>query len=484
MNVSEPFFIGREKAVQTLETALAYRQSVLVSVIGRRRVGKTYLIRHQLDGHIVFSISGLQHADLKTQLANFELQLTSHFGAPKKKREIKDWLSAFAALAQSVDVQSATSEKRPVIFFDELPWLATRRSKFLQAFSWFWNSWAAFRTTPVVVVICGSAASWMIKKVVRDKGGLHNRITHRIFLKPFTLYETALYLEKLRAVSDKYQQLLLYMALGGVPYYLEQVLPGESAIQAIQRLVFDENAPLRSEFQLLYASLFEHADRHIQLVRLLSAKHQGYTRKEIVAKSEVSNGGGLTRILEELTLSGFIESDIPFTSSSRATRYRLIDEYSAFYLKFVEPARQSRIDYINLSQQQSYRSWSGFAFERVCRKHTIQIQRALGLAGVFCKPYTYMHQGNDDAAGVQIDLLLDRADQSISLIETKFSSDSYQVTKDYANQLRQKKSRFRVHTKTKKHLWMVMLTTYGIEGGNAVGIVDTSLTMDVIFEPE
>ncbi len=473
--------IGRKEARAELERAFDSPGAALVSVVGRRRVGKTFLVRQTFAERLAFTVTGIQNAPKRTQLQNFAEQLRITFHPDEAVPAFSDWITAMAALARSLDVALAERPEGRVVFFDELPWLASRKSGFLQGFGWFWNSYA--ETRGLVVVICGSAAAWMIRKVVRDRGSLHNRITHRIALYPFTLHETELFLQSRQVHLDRYQQLLLYIALGGVPFYLEQVRPGESAVQAIDRLLFGVLAPLAEEFHLLYASLFDNSEDHVDIVRALATKRRGLTRSEIVAASGQRSGGTLTRHLEELELSGFVATSYPFAKRSKDVLYRLIDEYSAFYLKYLDGTRQHESGtFLQIASSPSFVSWAGFAFEGVCLRHVRQMTQALGISGIYVATCSYLARANDTADGVQVDLLLDRADKAISLIEVKFAAEPYVVTKSYATELREKVSRFRVHTGTRKQLFLVLVAPYGLrQNQHSIGRVDAVVTMEELF---
>lgn len=468
--------IGRKSAIQELERAYASKQSALVSVIGRRRIGKTFLISEVYSDRLAFTVTGIQGANKTRQLNNFSFELKAAFQLSGPPEIFTDWLTAFVKLSELLDQRFRANDRKPVIFIDELPWMSSRRSGFLQAFGWFWNSWAVKRD--VVIVICGSAASWMIKKVVHAKGSLHNRITNRIHLKPFSLGETALFLSYRNVLKDSYQQLLAYMAVGGVPYYLEQFRENESAVQGIQRLFFDEGAPLVSEFKLLYTSLFAEAELHIAVIKALFQKHSGLLRSEISTKSNVKSGGQLTRILEELEVSGFIQREAPFGKRKQLSLYRLVDEYSLFYLQFVDGKNVVGPNaFSHLFQSSTFKSWSGFSFEAVCWRHVAQIKKALGISGMYVQVGSYVSKTTLNENGVQIDLVLDRSDQAITLLEMKFSTELFTVSKSYAANLKEKVRLFRLHSKTKKQIFLVLVTTHGMKSNDhSIGLIDGVIT--------
>jgi AAA+ ATPase superfamily predicted ATPase len=472
--------IGRAEEKKILENALQSSKSEMVSVIGRRRVGKTFLVKSVYRANIDFELTGIQHATRREQLRNFMLQISKYSEGRFPVTEPKDWLEAFYILTKFLELK-----KRPekmVVFLDELPWLATHKSGFLKGLSWFWNSWATDQS--VVVVICGSAASWMIKNVVHDKGGLHNRITRRIYLKPFELGETEKFFMSKNLNFDRYQILHLYMAMGGVPHYLEQVEAGKSAAQNIDAICFSENGLLWDEFPKLYASLFDRSDAHVRVVRALGAKQKGLTRTELVQNSRLPEGGGATTVIEELLHSGFISIYQPFGKKKKDSLYRLTDEFTLFYLKFMEVNRQEGPGtWQQMSQTQTYISWAGYSFENVCLKHLSQLKKALGISGVYSIASSFLKRGTDEEEGIQFDLLIDRNDHVINICEIKFYSAEVTLDKTTAMDYRSKLAAFKESTRTRKQVFLTMITTFGVKQNQySLGLVDAELTMDDLFE--
>lgn len=474
-------FIGRVKEQAILQKALQSNTAEMIAVIGRRRVGKTFLVNTVYKDQLVFEVTGIQNAPFKRQVKNFLYQLGQVSEKPLPTKAPIDWLDVFILLIDYLKEKQKTQEKI-VVFLDELPWLATKRSGFLQGLSFFWNSWAVKQN--IVVVICGSAASWMIQKVVNHKGGLHNRITRRIYLEPFNLSETAAYLKSRNINLDQYQITQLYMAMGGIPHYLNEIEAGKSAIQNIDEICFSKDGALSDEFSRLYPALFDNAEKHILIIRALAAKKYGLTRSEIVKQTQLTDGGGVTRILEELAYSGFISTYYPFGKKKKNKLYRLTDEYSLFYLYFIENKTLQGTDIWNkLSQTQTYKSWSGYAFESLCLKHIPQIQKALNIGVVYSEASSFYQKGNAQKEGVQIDLLLDRNDHVINLCEIKFYNNLFIMTKAYAKSLREKIAIFQSATKTRKQLFLTLITTFGIiENEHSIGFVDKSLTLEDLFK--
>ncbi|MEZ4886440.1 MAG: ATP-binding protein [Chitinophagales bacterium] len=474
--------VGREEEKRILRKALESDEAEMVSIIGRRRVGKTFLIKTVYKDHLDFEITGLQNAPKTEQLQNFAYRLgeASNLSLPVKIPV--NWLEAFMLLINYL--KNIDSEKRKVVFLDEIPWLATHKSGFLRGLSFFWNSWAVDQN--IVVVICGSAASWMIQKVIHHRGGLHNRVTKNIFLEPFTLLETELYLNSRNIYFERYQIIQIYMAIGGIPHYLKEIEGGKSATQNIEQICFSKKGLLQDEFLKLYPSLFSHAENHIAVIRALGQQKQGLTRQQIIEGAKISAGGTIQRVLKELVQSGFISDYQPFGKKKKEKLYRLTDEYSLFYLQFIEGKKHEGKDlWHHISQTQNYKTWSGYAFESICLKHIPQIKKALGISGIYAVSYSFYKKGTDEEKGTQIDLLIDRKDQTINLVEIKFYNEIFSLSKSYAEILSTKKSVFRATTKTRKQIFMVLITTFGLKHNkHSLGLIDSVLTMDDLFEPE
>jgi uncharacterized protein len=471
--------IGRKKETQLLQEALTSDEAEMVAILGRRRIGKTFLVATTYATRIVFEISGTQGATLRQQLKNFRDELAACYQIQVPIEVPTDWLSAFQLLKQYLKILDVTQKK--VIFFDEVPWLAAHKSGFLEALGYFWNSWASRQN--LVVVICGSAASWMIRRVVHDKGGLHNRITKRIHLQPFTLLETEQFLHSKGIYYDRFQVLHLYMALGGVPQYLKEVKAGRSAVQNIDNICFSEGGLLRDEFSKLYMALFNQADRHIAIIRALAEKWKGLDRTEILEKTKIGSGGGITSLLEELGQSGFITAYYPFGKKQRELMYRLTDPYSLFFLHFIETSAKGEGVWLQLSQSQKYKSWAGYAFETVCLTHLLQIKKTMGISGIYSEASSFYQKATPATSGAQIDLVLDRKDHVVNLFELKFYEEVFVPNKAFAEGLREKKTVFKATTGTTKQLSWVFISAFGLlQNQHSLGLIDNVLTVDALFE--
>lgn len=460
-------FVGRHVQRRELLDLCDRNGSDLVSVTGRRRVGKTYLVKQTLSPRgIDFSLAGVQNGRLQDQLLAFEFSLAAEEERDVRLNHFANFQIAFIRLIEYL--RTRPKDKKLIVFLDELPWLAAPKSGFLRAFSFFWNNWAVDQN--ILVIICGSAASWMIQKVVKDKGGLHNRITRRLSVDPFTLGETQEYLAAKGLVHDQRTVLELYMALGGIPFYLRALQPGLTPAQNIDRICLDPNGALRGEFDNLYPALFDRAERHVRIVTSLAEHPHGLTRSQLLDAAGMKDGGSFTKALEELAFSGFLISYASFNKRKKGKVYRLLDEFSLFYLRFIKPLKGEGAGmWANLRAQPTYHSWAGYAFENVGLRHYPQIKRALGIAGVQTQQSTFYHSGDDHYAGFQIDLIIDRADNAINLCEFKHSQHPVRINGDQLNRMAERRDAFAEYTGSRKILFNTLVVAPELSRMDLVG---------------
>ncbi len=470
--------IGRKKEIAELERVLKSPKGEMIAVLGRRRVGKTFLISEVYKDYIIFEQIGVRNASNEAQLNTFTdaLQQLSN----ESVETPKNWQEAFFKL-RDVLKPLVNPDKKLVIFFDELSWLAVKGYKFLDFLGHFWNSWASRQN--IAVVLCGSATSWIIKKVINDKGGLHNRVTTYINLKPFTLAETEEFLKAKHATFTRYQIIEFYMTFGGVPLYLDKINPSKSAIQNINDICFAENGLLRHEFNRLYPALFDNPEHHVAVIRALAKSHKGLTRTEVIELAKIPNGRSATQVLEELQQCSFIMAYQPFGKKKKDKLYRLTDEYSLFYLRFIEEQPyEGDGTFMQLSQLQTYRTWTGYAFENICMKHILSIKKGLGVSGVYTRTFSFLRKATETDEGLQIDMLLERADRVIDLFEIKFYNTEFTMTNTYAEKLRKRTRLFMRLSKTKCQVRLSMITPFGLKNPNYnPGLLHSDFTVDVLF---
>ena len=468
--------IGRKEEQQILHSAAQSENSEFVAVYGRRRVGKTYLIRETFGYKFTFQHTGLAKGNTKEQLFSFAISLrdAGYDDCPIPK----SWLEAFSLL--SAYLKNSADEKK-IVFLDELPWMDTPRSNFISAFEHFWNGWASARKD-IVLIICGSATSWIINKVINDHGGLHNRVTKQIALQPFTLKECEMFAQSKGLEMSRYQLAECYMVFGGIPYYWSLLEKGLSLAQNIDKIIFAKNGKLSNEFNQLYASLFKSPEQYIDIVTALGKKKVGMTREEIIAATDKYSNGALSKVLDELEYCGFIRKYNGFDKKSKQAIYQLIDNYTLFYFKFIQQNENNDEHFWSASIDSAmHRAWSGLAFERLCMAHTQQIKAALGIAGVLSNVYSWRKGADEMSDGAQIDLLIDRKDQVINLCEMKYSLSEYVIDAEYEQKLRNKKSVFIDTTNTRKAVHLTMVTTFGIKANAHSGIVQNEITLEDLF---
>ena len=469
--------IGREREQRLLTNLLESDQSQFVAVYGRRRVGKTYLVRETFKYQFAFQHIGIQDGDKRRQLDEFALSLQK--AGCQNIKKLKDWFEAFHALE---DFLAALPDGKKIVFMDELPWMDTQKSGFVSALGYFWNSWATMRTD-IVLIVCGSATSWIISNIVMNHGGLHNRLTRQIYLRPFTLHECELYVKSRELVMTRQQILETYMIFGGIPYYWTFLERGLSQAQNIDNIFFCDNAPLRNEFDALYASLFKNPMPYIQVISTLCQKKAGMTRSEIVSALGKKTGGTITAILKDLEQCDFIRSYNSIGKNTKDTMYQLIDCFTLFYFKYIKDNRRRDANFwLRTIGKQGYSAWCGLAFERVCFLHTEQIKKALGISGVLCNVCSWSYRPKDtDETGVQIDMVIERDDGVINLCEIKFSNDRYEITKQYDEKLRRRATIFMSKTRLNKAVSTVMITTHGLVKNAYAGDIVGQVEMDDLF---
>jgi len=470
--------IGRKAEIKILEEAYEKERSEFIALYGRRRIGKTFLVTQVFRDRFTFRMTGIANVSTKQQLRNFTTTFQTIVLDHNSDGTPEDWFEAFQWLIGWLE---HLPHGRKVLFFDELPWLDTKGSDFLSALEHFWNSWASLRND-ILLITCGSAASWMIHNLIRNRGGLHNRVTERIALNAFTLHETELFLKSRGAQYDRYQIVELYMTIGGIPFYLDAIQPNRSIAQNIDRLCFSKSGLLHGEYNALFTSLFKKSERHLKIIDVLAKKQSGLTRKELIKASHLPDGGALSNTLKELEYSGFIQHYIPFGKKSRGRIYRVSDPYSLFYQTFIKDSKaQGEGAWLSRIESPKWRSWSGIAFEYICLKHINQIKGSLGIRRVYTEISPWRSNKKED--GAQIDLLIDRNDRVINICEMKFSTSRYTITKAYAEKLRKKRLVFQEETETRKTLFLTLITTYGIkENEYARQLVNDEVTMDALFE--
>ena len=476
--------VGRQAEIVELEKLYHSDRPEFVAVYGRRRVGKTFLIKQALKGRITFQHTGVSPIDQDSDRGQMRMQLESFYYALLNQglegyKPPKTWMEAFFLLEQLL--QNLDNGERQVVFIDELPWMDTPRSGFLPAFESFWNGWCSGRDN-IMLIVCGSATSWILSNLSRNKGGLYGRLTSEIKLSPFTLRECAMYFRHAGIEMSQYDILQSYMVFGGIPYYISYFQKGLSFEQNVDNILFGSKPRLRDEFNRLFAAIFSHPDDSKKIVRLLATRHAGFTREEISKGTGLPLGGGLSTTLAALAESDFITGYSPYGMPKSTVCYKLMDNFCLFWLKYVEPNSKDAGFLTDNMASDILKAWHGVAFEEVCWQHIQPIKRALGIDGVRASLSAWAMRGDDSLDGAQIDMLIVRDDKVVNLCEMKFASTPYSISKDEEMRLRHRIEALKATLSPKQTVHLTMITTYGVAYGKHSGIVQKEVRMEDLFE--
>lgn len=471
--------IGREKEIRTLKEAMESKDSVFLAVYGRRRVGKTFLLRQTLSDRIVFSYSGKANITRQSQLKSFRLSLMEQ-GMPDCP-VIKDWFTAFSCLKRLICL---SSESKKVILLDEVAWMDNHKSDFIPALEGFWNEWCSNRND-IFLIICASATSWIIDNVFHNRGGLHNRVTMRMRLSPFTLKECEEFSIANNLNYSRKDILNLYLAIGGVAWYWTLLKKGYSVKQNISQLFFENDSPLRGEFLELYSSLFIRPEKYIDIILALGKKSSGLERQELSTECKVSNNSKLGKMLQQLEECGFIRSYVPYGKKENSIVYQLIDSFSLFHLKFLSKFK-GEINSDMVLSSSSYNTYCGLAFEKAVMNHLNELKRAMGISGINTQAYTWRSNPKklkEGEKGAQIDIVLDRADEIINIIEAKWTSNGepYMISSSDEEDLLNKRRVFIEQTQTRKSVFLTMVTISGIKKNSHFDSIQNFFTLDDLF---
>lgn len=457
--------IGRKDEIRRLEEFIESKNSEFIAIYGRRRVGKTFIVKELFDGKFAFRITGTEGVSTKEQIANFNNALQNF---TPMDNFATTWNEAFRILERYLE---SLPQGVKILFFDELPWLDTRRSNFLRELEHFWNNWASYRND-IKLIGCGSATTWMLDELINSRGGLHNRVTHEIALAPFTLSETEQYFHSRGFNYERAEILECYMAVGGVAYYLSLFDNKQSVAQNIDRLCFSIGGELVYEFTKLYKALFRKADNYIGIVTALAKKNQGMTRMELLAETKATNNGNFSTKLEELEQCDFIRSYQPFNKEKKQTIYQLIDPFTLFYFKFMRGQKNVLKGYwVKMQATSTYKEWCGYAFEIVCLNHIEQIVHALGIDGSINNICSWSYRpprnlptdiDEDLKHGAQIDLIINRSDNTVNICEIKYSLSEYIIDKRYFSLIERRCEIFKKVTSTRKSVVPVFITSQGL----------------------
>ena len=470
--------IGRTDEQRRLLEAYNSEYSEFVVIYGRRRVGKTFLVREQFNYNFTFQHTGLACKSTREQLQSFQQSLRRQ--GYKRAPLPGNWIEAFDMLK---DLIEWSKDKRKVVFIDEMPWIDAPRSSFMPALENFWNGFASARKD-VLLIACGSATSWIVNKLLKNKRGLHNRVTYRLQLQPFTLNECEQYANERKLALNRRQIMEGYMAMGGIPYYWSLLDKSKSLALNIDKLFFSKDAELRGEYEELYASLFNNPEKYITVIQTLGKKKTGLTREEIIREGKMESNGQLTTVLEDLENCGFIRKYNIVGMKTKGALYQLTDFYTLFYFQFIHNNHVNDEHFWSKSIDTApYHNWCGLAFERLCLIHSRQIKNRLGISGVISSEYAWWIDNKDGKRGVQIDLLIDRNDGVINLCEMKYTKMPFRIDADYDATLHHKRLRFIETTHTRKAVHLTMVCSEGLERNAYAEDIQSQVNGNDLFAP-
>lgn len=476
--------VGRKSEIKHFETIMKSREAEFVVVYGRRRVGKTFLVNSFFHDDYAFKLTGLAKKSKREQLANFTVSL-NRYGNGKKFTKPRTWYEAFEKLRELLEMKrpgsrlkKATSKR--VVFIDELPWLDSRGSNLISALEHFWNDWAVTQKD-LVLVVCGSATSWITRKILKNKGGLHNRVTQKMFIRPFTLAECKEYILRQGIEMEDKEIAECYMIMGGIPFYLKNLRRGASLSQNVDEMFFAERGRLDDEFDALYSSLFEKSENYIKVVEALSMKNKGLTREEILEATKLEVNGHFSKVLKDLIDCDFIRYYKGFGSKTRMGLYQLIDPFTLFYFKFIKKYGHSDKPFWQYQiGTRRHDTWAGLAFELLCLNHHRQIEKSLGISGIITQVYSWVTPA-DAAEKAQIDLIIQRADKVVNVCEMKYYDGVYTMKpKDYDDMVRRVRV-FRDSRKIRAAIHPVLVTTVGLAHNKYSSVYQNVITMSELF---
>jgi hypothetical protein len=470
--------IGRQVEMKRLTAAVNSARAEFIALYGRRRVGKTFLVHQFFKNQFAFKMTGVIEGTLKDQFTAFADAMYDYgYGMSEQP---KDWMTAFIMLKNALK-QKVSSGERCVIFIDELPAMDVEGSNVASAVGYFWNNWAS-QYDNIVLIICGSATSWMITNVIDSKGGLHDRITVEMPIHPFTLKEAEEYLDDKRFVWSRQMILQAYMVFGGIPYYLSLLDHEESLVQNVDRLFFSQDMQMRREFRRLFNTLYKNPDKYIDIVKALSKSRRGLTREELAGVLKCANNGHLGKRLEDLVWCDLIRKNIVREKEIKRKDaiYQLCDFFSLFYLTFIDRAEVELQYWAHHINTPEVNSWMGLTYEQICMAHIQQIKHALRIDAISTLSYSWRSRTTTPAA--QIDIIIERADRIVNICEVKYSQEAYKLEKEEYDKMCKRKNAFIQETGLRHTPWLTMITTEGIAPGKYAEMIQSQVGLDGLFE--
>ena len=471
--------VARISEISRLKEFYKSGKPEFVALYGRRRVGKTYLVERLFEKEFAFNVTGIIEGSREEEDAVFlnALRRIGYTGEP-----FKTWIDAFNILKALLQ-KKIRKGRRCIVFIDELPCFDTLRAGFVKAFGDFWNDWGC-KHEEAMLIVCGSATTWMIKNIIDSHGGLHNRITHEMHIHPFNLAETEEYLLSQGVEWDRLSIVQLYSVLGGIPYYLSLIRKDDSIASAVDRLFYSEDAELRSEYSRLFKSLYKSPEPYMKIIDALCSHKSGLTREEILEKMSGVDNGHLSEYLENLEKCDFIRLYYVKDSTGRKLKktggiYQMMDFFTVFHNSLLSRPSTDPHYWSNHLGTPSMNTWLGLSFERICMYHVPQIKQALGIDRIGTEYFSW--RSRESAPSVQIDLLIEREDRKVNICEIKYSETEYSLQKDEEAKIRSRIGAYKDESRTRYSLLPVLITTYGLKEGKYSSLLKNVVTMEQLF---
>lgn len=485
--MSSPTIIGREEELATISRLYTSERSEFLALYGRRRVGKSFLIEEAMENKFTFMTVGLfikVDKDDAEKVESYRQQQLRHFysslleyGLPEEGNPAPtNWLDAMNLLKKLL---LSKRSRRKVVFIDELPWLAgPQSSELVSELGFFWNQWARKRKD-ILLIVCGSATSWMIDNVIREYEGLYGRVTETIALKPFTLAECERYWEKRGFHLSRYEVALTYMVIGGVPYYMDSFRPDRTMADNINTIYFNKDKA-RQEFKDVYAGLYSSSEVYINVIRQLGKRFYGMSRTELLEALDKKGGGNFSDVLENLIDSGIIRSYTLYGSPRKQTVYQLMDFFTLFYLRFCE--NTDFTSWRSVQRSKPFYSWAGNSFELLVVEHIQQLADALRIKE-YATPFSWSGD-TPDGDEAQIDLVIPAtAERADYICEMKFSEGKYILKEEDADDITRHIEALKnssIH-KLSHSIYVVLVTSFGVTESKHRSHLNDIVTLDSLF---
>jgi len=416
-------FIGRKKELESLDLLLKKKSASLVVIRGRRRVGKSRLIKEFVSDkkHWIFSgIPPVPGITKQRQLDAFSAQVAHNLGMPKI--QVSEWLEHFNFLGQQAKGQKI------VIVFDEISWMGSEDPDFLGQLKTAWD--LTFSENPeLIFILCGSVSSWIEDNILKSTGFV-GRISVDMVLEELSIAESGEFWGARKNKVSPYEKFKMLSVTGGIPKYLEEIIATQSAEDNIHRLCFQSDGLLFREFDQIFSDLFsKRAQTYSDIVKTLA--HSSLTLDEVCEKLDVEKSGSVSSCLDDLELAGFIQEDCTWNLSSKAEshlkKFRLKDNYLRFYLRYIEPNKEKIAKGLFESKSfmlmPGWESVMGLQFENLVINNLKSLCKILRIdlldianAGPFFQRATQRQKG------CQIDLMIQTKHNTLYVCEIKFST--------------------------------------------------------------